>query len=510
MKRMKRITSIVMALVMMVAMTCTAFAAEPKALDENHKLTVTSGQTEAAGKTVKAYQIFKLTDQDTYVLNDTYKSYFVTNDIIKEADTDAAASEKVYLYINGLSTTSTPKTIQEFADDFENWAKDKNITASANIVLEENASKDGAVATLTMPYGYYLISGNQTPATLINFKDGVATVKLKSVYPTVEKTVDEGEKGTTAAIGDTVDFTLTSKVPDTSDYKNYTFQFVDTLSKGLSFKTDSVTVKVGDATLIQGTDYTVATASNAEKTDVTIELSKSIKNQEKDKVITVTYSAVINADVEIVGAANTNSVKVVYSNNPKNTSTGESKPSDVKVYSFKVDIDKISGKTNENLKDAKFVLYRTNGDKKEYYYLDETSDPKKAAWTEHNEITKPEDIAAGEKITVVTTGEDGKAVFAGLAEGTYYLQEIEAPTGYNKLTTPTEVTINATIAEDGSLTTWKINQNSEKDSTVEVVNNTGATLPETGAMGTVIFSVLGVVLVIGGTLLVSRRKRENG
>jgi len=510
MKLKKRIVSIVTALAMAASMACTSMAAVDT---EKHNLTVT-GPKEAENKPLTAYQIFQV-DDGAYVLNSAFAGYFVGKSGIAESDTDAVKSEKAYLYVKSL-TTETKPTIQQFANDFEAWAR-KNSTATATGTLALNTAEDGTVVTLSVPYGYYLLYGNQTPASLFNFKagEGGDTVALKSDYPTVDKTVDEGKHGTTADIGKKVDYTLASKVPDTTGYTTYTFKFVDTLSKGLTFN-DDVNVKVGETKLEKDKDYKVTSIKGEnDATVVTIDLSKSIMNQTKAAAITVTYSATVNTDVEIEKNANTNSVKVVYSNNPNTDSTGESEPSDTKVYSFKIDINKVSGSTNAKLPDAKFVLYRKvekdGASVMEYYYLNTTEGAKEAAWTEHSEIKEPEDIIAGEKITVITTDVNGAAVIKGLAEGTYMLQEIAAPNGYNKLDTPTKITITATIDENsGALTNWKINDNAEMNSSVQVVNNTGATLPETGAMGTLLFSILGVLLVIGGTLMMNRGKRENG
>ena len=114
---------------------------------------------------------------------------------------------------------------------------------------------------------------------------------------------------------------------------------------------------------------------------------------------------------------------------------------------------------------------------------------------------------ASNAVTEVTTPTDGTIHFIDLAEGSYMLTETKAPEGYNKAT-DTTVTIAATYATDGELQSWSVNNNGEN--AVEIVNNAGILLPGTGGVGTVAFTVVGVVAIVGGTAwMVSRRARRN-
>lgn len=114
---------------------------------------------------------------------------------------------------------------------------------------------------------------------------------------------------------------------------------------------------------------------------------------------------------------------------------------------------------------------------------------------------------SGDLVTEVTTGEDGKAAIYGLAYGSYYIVETKAPAGYNLLTQPIAVTINASshlTAADG----WKDVNDQIVDNTVNVIN-TKFVLPETGGMGTTLFTVAGITIIGAACLLllVNRKKR---
>ena len=111
-------------------------------------------------------------------------------------------------------------------------------------------------------------------------------------------------------------------------------------------------------------------------------------------------------------------------------------------------------------------------------------------------------LAAMTTITVVTTDAQGKANFDGLEDGTYELVEVEAPKGYNLLTSPVEVVIDGADATETDLSPLTV--------TTPVENNSGTQLPSTGGIGTTIFYVVGTILVIGAGVVLITRRRMNG
>ena len=208
--------------------------------------------------------------------------------------------------------------------------------------------------------------------------------------------------------------------------------------------------------------------------------------------IKVTYTAVVNENA--VAKIENNAATLTYSNDPVNTSKTATTPEDNEtVYSAKVVINKyVKGSNTEKLAGAEFVLYKevkTDGSDtttKYYYKWNETD--KKVEWTTDKA-----------QATVKTTNDKGAASFDGLKDGTYYLEEIKAPAGYNLLKDPVQVTVNGANATTANLSSLTVTGNVE--------NSSGAELPETGGMGTTIFYVLGSVLILAAVVLLVTRKR---
>ena len=390
-----------------------------------------------------------------------------------------------------------------------------SINSSSTAVAE--ASGNTYVATfVNLPLGYYVVSPQagstsntrHTDAMLVNVTATTKNINLKSEYPTVDKTIDTDKKGDSAQIGSKVNFQLKSKVPDTSEYTNYVFKIVDALSAGLDFNND-VTVKVGDATLTATTDYSVTTKGKT----VTIDLSNYVKTDNASKAgkgILVTYSATLNENA-FVGtpdqnnSGNLNSAKVQYSNGPSEENIGESTPSETHSYTFNFNLKKIykEGDTENALAGAKFQLLDSD---KTAISLVKKSD----------NVYRPAKTSDTDKVTEVETPATGIIEFTGLKAGTYYLKETFAPKGYNKLSDPVEVTIKATINKTtGALESWTVNGSAPTaDVTVPVVkieNKKGALLPDTGGMGTVLFTVFGVLIVAlgAGWYVKSNRKSRH-
>ena len=498
-------------------------ATTASAEDATGTLTVTSSDAAFNGKKVNAYQMFSASpdaagQNATYTLASPWDNFFKTNaDELGITDvTDANVSEKAYDYVYSLNQQDMK--LAEFATKASNWAKKADNSVSAvNPAATAKASGSQYVATFAnLPLGYYVVSPEagstsntrHTDAMLVNVTATIKNINLKSEYPTVDKTIDTDNKGDSAQIGSKVNFQLKSKVPDTSEYTNYVFKIVDTLSAGLDFNND-VTVEVGDDTLTATTEYSVTTK---EKT-VTIDLSNYVKTDNASKAgkrILVTYSATLNENA-IVGTpdqdnpGNLNSAKVQYSNGPSEENIGESTPSETHSYTFNFNLKKIykEDDTENALAGAKFQLLDSD---KTLISLVKKSD----------NVYRPAKTSDTDKVAEVETPATGIIEFTGLKAGTYYLEETFAPKGYNKLSDPVKVTINATINKTtGALESWTVNGSAPTaDVTVPVVkieNKKGALLPDTGGMGTVLFTVFGVLIVAlgAGWYVKSNRKSRH-
>lgn len=520
---MKKVFAAAAAIATVFGLAATTVATA-NAAGGNATLTVSTTDAKFAGKTVNAYKMFSATVSSdgkavSHTLTDAWKPFF-KNSVGLTDVTDANVNDKANDYVSKLKDDA----LIAFAAKASNWAQTKanNITADATATVSQNAATDGKyTATFTgLDYGYYVVAvpgatvanTNGQYAALVRVHSTTVGVDIKGALPTVVKKVN-GEGATHAQIGDTLTFTLTSTIPDMSAYNKYTFKFKDTLSKGLSFK-QVESVKVGDTTLTENTDYTVTRPTVTDNT-LTVDML-NFKNQQTNagKTITVTYTATLNKDAVVGGHGNTNSATIQYSNNPSTGGTGESEPSKVRVFTYGFTVDKYTGDNYTDaatrLAGAKFTLAPKNGDPMSFVKVKDGNATANAVYRV---------ATAGEAgaTTTITTPENGKVDFQGLKNGEYTLAETEAPAGYNKLASAIGVKVNGqnngtdttnatvTITYDNDNGSSNYNQ-SASNGVIPVRNKSGVTLPGTGGMGTIAFTVIGVLVIALGVAWTLKRK----
>lgn len=523
---MKRVFAAAAAIATVFGLAATTVATANAA--DNATLTVSTTDAKFAGKTVNAYKMFSATVSGdgkavSYTLTDEWKPFF-KNSVGLTGVTDENVNDKANDYVSKLKDS----TLVAFATKASNWAQTKanNITADATATVSADASNGKYTATFTgLGYGYYVVA--VPGATLANAKSQYATLvsvhstkvdaDIKGDLPTVDKKVQvdgTGKDATDAKIGDTLTFTLTSTIPDMSAYDTYTFNFKDTLSKGLTFG-QVKSVKVENVTLTENTDYTVTTptASNNNTLTVAMKDFKTKQQANAGKKITVTYTATLNENAVVGGAGNVNSAKIQYSNNPSTNGTGESEPSKVRVFTYGFTVDKYTGDQYTDaatrLAGAEFTLAHKDGSAISFVQVSAGSATANAVYR----VAK-----AGETgTTTITTPANGKVVFEGLENGEYTLTETKAPAGYNKLASAIGVkvdgqndgtdTTNATV----TITYDNDNGSSNYDQTasngvIPVRNKSGVVLPGTGGMGTIAFTVIGVLVIALGVAWTLKRK----
>ena len=575
-KLVSRFMAVLMAMTMILSMSMTAFAADaPKGI-----LTVNNT---VAGKTLDLYQIFTATkngDNVAYTLNSAYEGFFQSKITDASTLTGEALSEKAYDYVKTQVGTDGSNGAA-FAKDMLGWILDSknNITATKTVVTTAPSTQISDLA-----YGYYLVypkgatdtsaaPGKQdytSVASLVSITADTATINMKSNYPTVDKKIipaqsgsgitvgaivdgswegnhqmeldDENDPEDTIAphgaadekkagdfaIGDTVTYQLTSKVPDMTGYNSYTFKFSDTLSKGLDLK-EVLSVKVGNTTLKAGTKGTNTYALTYDKTNriLTVTLNdfyNSYKNH-TGETITVVYNATLNKDAVIGMNPNTNKAVVEYSNDPKSNGTGTSEPSIVDVHTFDFTIYKyyLKDQNKTALASAEFELYKANAagtaadENAKINIVDEGNGV-------YRQATADEAKATGFTSAKIVSDADGKVLVKGLDAGTYYLRETKAPEGYNKLLSDIKVEIKPVYdTTTGKLTSYSVDYTYNgttttgteiKDTTtspeVAVENKTGAQLPSTGSKGALMVTLAGIVLF--GALTASKafgKKKAN-
>lgn len=524
---MKRVFAAAAAIATVFGLAATTVATANAA--DNATLTVSTTDAKFAGKTVNAYKMFSATVSGdgkavSYTLTDEWKPFFENS---TASGLTGATNENVNDKANDYVSKLTGNALVAFATKASNWAQNKanNIAAGATATVSADASNDKYTATFAgLDYGYYVVavpgatlantSGQY--ATLVSVGRANVTADIKGDLPTVDKKVQVGSTGkdvTDAKIGDTLTFTLTSTIPDMSAYNTYTFNFKDTLSKGLTFgQVDSV--KVGDTALTTDTDYTVATApADNGKTLLTVTM-KNFKNQQANvgKKITVTYTATLNKDAVVGGAGNVNSATIQYSNNPSTNGTGESEPSKVRVFTYGFTVDKYTGKnyddTATRLAGAEFTLAHKGGTAISFVKVADS-----ATQNAVYRVAKADEAGA---TTTITTPANGKVEFRGLENGEYTLTETKAPAGYNKLASAIGVKVNGqnngTDTTNATVTITYNNDNGNdynqtaSNGVIPVQNKSGAILPGTGGMGTIAFTVIGVLVIALGVAWTLKRK----
>ena len=520
MKRMKRIMALMLAAIMMMAMSVTAFAAG--GATGTHTLTVNVKSTTPAqdlkGQTINLYKLFDVTESKSgettnyaYTVNNTYKATLAS--VLKIGET--AKDEEYAAAV--LALKDTEGAVQKFANDFTAEALTKKLSATANSgkITEENKT---SYTFENLAAGYYLVyvtGGKEIQSSLVTVDETTTTVNLKTEAPSITKTADKE----TAEIGQVVKYTVTGAIPDTTGYEQYQYIIHDELSKGLDFVNDAkgtaleegattvtVAVAFGEEIADASKAPTTATLDSTNKKKMSLDLSEWVRANQtnKGKEFTVTYYAKVNANAVVTEK---NSAQLEYGNEPGETT--KTTPSVVKTPTYPLDILKVKKDTTDKLAGAKFKLYsnKTDADAN-----DDTKAIKVSPVTPGvagNYVVDPTSSTTEFESVANIAGADYNLRVNGLAEGTYYLVETQAPAGYNKLTAPIKIEI--TKSADTEVNNWKISKDGavETDKIIDIANSTGSLLPSTGGMGTIIFAVIAAILVLGVAVSFIRDKRKN-
>lgn len=472
MKHVKRFASLLLALVMVLGLATTAFAA-----GTDGSITITNP---VEGETYKAYLMFELESFS----GDAY-SYKTTEDWKDFVET--GYGKNVFAVGEGYVTLKEGVTLDDddaamLAKEAVAYAKNKKLTAAATLT-----SAQPTATGLTL--GYYVVDSSMGALCALTTTDKTVEITEKNGEPTIEKKVQEdskvGESGegwqktNDADIGQVVNFKTI--VHAKKGAQNYVVH--DKMSDGLTL--DQTSIAVAGAT--QNTDYTVA-FNAADGCDFEITFKKDYLNKiTGDTDIVITYSAVLNESALIYNGENTNETKLDYGDS---SSTQWNK---TVTYTYKFELVKTDS-NNNIINGAKFELYdaKIGGNKIALV---------KEANGSYRPATSEEKAAAGFTSAVI---EAGHVTIKGLDGNTkYYLEETYQPAGYNKLNERFEVSLaqanlDATVTND----IWTAGG-------AHVVNQSGTELPSTGGMGTRIFYVLGSILLVGASVLLITKKRMN-
>ncbi len=508
MKTTKKILAMLLAVMMVLSLATTAFAAN----ENPHTITVNNN---AEGYEYVAYQIFQGDLVDGQLQNIAWGKNIADGDALLAA---LKANEAFAECENVVDVATVLGEISE---------KDHETTmAFADIVadfLTEDVAGTSTYAEgkYTIPVngdGYYLVKNTKVAAATEETGTGSFTryilkvvgdvnVNHKGEVPSVEKKIKEGEDlvdANTADIGDTITYQITGTMPtNIADYDTYYYLFTDNLSKGLTY-TNNVTVTVNG---VDVTDYFYINANVTETdTDLVVGILDILALENVGGVGTITaetkvvltYTALLNENAVVGVNGNPNDVKLDYSNDPNNdgdgateapeknpekpvptTPVGETPVDTVITYTTEIKVTKVDGLTQEILTGAKFkiegVSSNVNVINKEMYvayaegeeavegnvwYMLKDGTYTQTAPTADNTESYDDATKTYKKIEVVSTetvqtpfvaegwvNENGVLTFTGLGEGTYTITEIIAPAGYNLLTAPITVVITSNAAE---------------------------------------------------------------
>ena len=494
MKKMKKIFALLIAMVMVLGMSTSVFAAS---ITINPPADATGG----ISTTYNYYEIMKASIDGTKV------SYYVDS---PASDTlagllDAVTVDGVDLFTVKKSADGTRWniTVNKKADNTEYTDADGAKIAAA---LNTDAIKAAAVATNSFAYdsstkkavasgldnGYYLVTSSLGTALVLQTLNDV-TIQTKNTYPGTNKTAST----TNMEVGDIVTYTVTVTIPATTKVGE-TFTVHDTIDEHLALLDSSDKIATAAA------DYAINAVIGGTETAVTLTDGTLKTGETFAKQFTATQamidagSVVLTYKAELLSTAadDTGYVNNAYTNTP----SYETVPVTVKVYTFDFDLDKnfqgVEG-ADASKYSATFKLEDSEGIRIEF-----VKSGTKYEKADSNDTTKVN--------TITINGSDVINV-VGLAAGTYKLTELTTADGYNLLTDPIMVTITDTTKEGDTTpshtVTYKIGNEDEATGTVTVLNQAGSVLPSTGGIGTTIFYIIGAILVIGaGVVLVTRRR----
>ena len=449
-----------------------------------------------------AYKVVDITyDAATNTLTHAWNSAFA--DYFSQTNSITNSANRAYTVDEFAALTKDSAELKTLLAGLPNYISAKNIAPVATQTVAED--KTATFADLAM--GEYFIRPTSTTS--------VYQLMLQKIEPTVsggkyviddltfsakheEVSVGKTANKTSVTKNEKVTYTITVDIPTyATQAVDKSFYVSDLLPDGLTIEVDTIKVARNgtDITGAAGTQYTLdidTTAAAGYTFKLSVDTAKYAANWAADggKKLVITYTATLNDnDTTAVNDKETNTVTFDYSNYPYVENSHEKKYDTVDVTTFAIKIDKyVQGHPDQKLSDAKFDLYRT---------------------------ATAEEIAAGRSVTITHANVPGILLESGLTTNAlgvatfekyeangdryaYYLVETKAPSGYNLLDDAVKVNFTAADVE----TTGGVY-------TVKIENTSGIQLPITGGTGTVIFTVIGITLMVGAVVLFVLSKKKS-
>lgn len=565
MKATKKILAILMCLCLVLCCFATVASAE----EPTGSITIEAHDGTNATVVGKKFHVYKIFNATSDGVNTSYSWIevggkklfydFFFNGTRLPAKDDGDITEAVNYMVN-YKKENGDLAFSKLATDLYQYAK--NSENGIPEPVEKDAGDADSVLISPLTYGYYMIydatslSGSMVrSAVMLNSVNSNVTIELKANRPQIEKKVEthSGEYGeaTSANVGETVNFKITTLVPSHTHYTGYKYCIDDFLPDGFAYVDGSLKVQIqrvgaaAPADLADKAGYDFSKNPTDTNADFRVDFSNYIDVETYDfnidDELIITYEAILDENIER-DAVNVNTATLHYSNDPGNSASFGEASDSANVYSYTFVLTKFSEdangafSTHVRLDGAQFEIYRgddttpmkfitetvTDGEKSYTRYVVAPQDATEVKTT--LEVLNTTDVPAGQiNNSIYLGGHKGDLTIFGLAEGTYRIVETQAPNGYIKPTKPFILTISDTVdtfgfvsdldagiehsgegsfgavgGEASTLLTW-----------AGIANQPGNTLPSTGGMGTTVFTVLGIVLMAGAITFFTSRKRSN-
>ncbi|WP_295252474.1 SpaA isopeptide-forming pilin-related protein [uncultured Catenibacterium sp.] len=516
MKLMKRILAIVCTFVMIISMATGVNAVNESSSTATTTQTTGSITLENAvvGDTYKVYKILSL---ESYIKDKAYsykRNGDAWDDFVNSTQGQMFFETNTNGYVTFKSTAANDNSARMLAIYAIGYAQKNNVTPTKTKTAEATSKAETAKVVFDgLDLGYYVVESTSGTACAITTTDPDATIKDKHDNPSVNKIIEHGgavsdnNKMNSVNLGETVLFETTINVkkgatnyvlhdimdPNLEDFYVYEVYCNLTDSKKNNISLPQSSYADTEQMVSVKPDRVTNTEKPADGCTFELSFTDAFYRTYREQIdrgelttITVKYQAIVGKNAPI-NTAMKNTTYLTYGKNNLETDSSETE-----TYTYGIPVFKYTG-VDTPLAGAKFILLTKEN----------ATDKDAIKFTPNTPIYRyTTDQVNGGGTTTLVSPEKGRFEIQGLQAGTYYLKETEAPKGYNKITSPIKIVVEA--GENGDP---KITVGTDVVDTVKVQNNTGSLLPSTGGMGTTLIYVVGSILVLAsGMVLFSKRK----
>ncbi len=511
---MKKLISLTLAIMMLLSLAVVAFADDETrpssgTIDTVRGTITINGVVLEENEPVASYAVYQILKVNSYDFNTGSYFYDYVDGAWKTFFTSGAGKDYITVNDKGLiewKGSADAERVAGFAKLALQYAVDNDIEptkSTENTPAQYAVAGESSIVFEDLELGYYLVDSTVGALCGLSTTNPDGIINAKNSMPTIDKQVQEDLSGqygdsNSADIGQDVNFRVTIHVHDGA--QNYVLH--DTMDNGFTFKPETVAVKRLDGAA--GQESEVAAAGNyeveANGQSFQVKFSETFCNSlnTNDRLI-ITYSAMLNRKAEIGNGT---------AENPANLNTAylafgeghQTNPDTTTTMTYGLDLVKTDGQ-NKLLDGSEFRIYATEtGNESEVTVVPllDADDQPVVTDDGYNMYRKARADETGSTVIVV----NGKVRIVGLDNGVYWLEETKAPDGYNAITSRQKFTI-----ADNNLDSIITNGIVSTNSGVQVVNHTGSMLPETGGLGTLLFTVLGGGTALGtGVVLVTKKR----